>query len=346
MNKRTEPVQSNFAQLAEHDEQLVRLGLLAERYFPDDPNTSILKLRQLAELLAQKTAASIGLYVSSEESQFELIRRLQDKGVFSREICQLFGEVRRAGNVANHEMTGDHRTALATLKISWQLGIWFHRTFKDAGFKAGAFIPPGKSGIGFQPVKSGTTGKMPIPPEVQAELDRLNQERDAFQSKHKEAVQQLSSTEAKLEQASSEQAFWEAMALEAENDKAELKERLEAIQAQAAEQPKEDKAKIVAAANKAAQSVHLDEAETRKLIDEQLRQAGWEVDSNLLRYAKGTRPEKGKNKAIAEWPTENMAYSSNVGVTNGSPNQRPTRRRISHRSRSWLSVTCTKKSAK
>lgn len=38
-------IQTNFAQLAEHDEQLLRLGLLAERYFPEDPNTSLLKLR-------------------------------------------------------------------------------------------------------------------------------------------------------------------------------------------------------------------------------------------------------------------------------------------------------------
>src|SRR5919202_4108631 len=39
---------SNFAHLQEHDEQLLRLGMLAERYFPDDPNTALLKLRQLA----------------------------------------------------------------------------------------------------------------------------------------------------------------------------------------------------------------------------------------------------------------------------------------------------------
>ena len=30
---------SNFAHLQEHDAQLLRLGMLAERYFPDDPNT-------------------------------------------------------------------------------------------------------------------------------------------------------------------------------------------------------------------------------------------------------------------------------------------------------------------
>jgi type I restriction enzyme R subunit len=44
----------NFAYLQEHDEQFLRLGMLAERYFPDDPNTSRIKLRQLAELLVQR----------------------------------------------------------------------------------------------------------------------------------------------------------------------------------------------------------------------------------------------------------------------------------------------------
>ena len=45
------------------------------------------------------------------------------------------------------------------------------------------------------------------------------------------------------------------------------------------------------------------EAETRYLIDEQLRRVGWEADTEKLRYSKGTRPEKGRNIAIAEWPT-------------------------------------------
>ena len=46
------------------------------------------------------------------------------------------------------------------------------------------------------------------------------------------------------------------------------------------------------------------EAETRYLIDQQLRKVGWEVDTQKLRYSKGTRPEKGRNIAIAEWPTD------------------------------------------
>lgn len=36
------------------------------------------------------------------------------------------------------------------------------------------------------------------------------------------------------------------------------------------------------------------EAETRYMIDEQLRKVGWEADTETLRYAKGTRPQKGK----------------------------------------------------
>ena len=81
---------SNFAHLAEHDEQLLRLGMLAERYFPDDPNTCLLKLRQYGELLAQWVASHVGEYASAEEAQFDLLRRLQGQGLIPRKIGQLF----------------------------------------------------------------------------------------------------------------------------------------------------------------------------------------------------------------------------------------------------------------
>lgn len=45
------------------------------------------------------------------------------------------------------------------------------------------------------------------------------------------------------------------------------------------------------------------EKQTRLLIDEQLRNAGWQTDSEELTYSKGIRPSAGKNIAIAEWPT-------------------------------------------
>lgn len=52
------------------------------------------------------------------------------------------------------------------------------------------------------------------------------------------------------------------------------------------------------------------EAQTRCLIDEQLRKAGWEADTTNLRYSKGTRPVKGRNIVISEWPTNSAFYKN------------------------------------
>lgn len=57
-------------------------------------------------------------------------------------------------------------------------------------------------------------------------------------------------------------------------------------------------------ANKKALNVKLSEAQTRELIDEQLRKVGWDANTEVIRYSKGIRPTKGKNLAIAEWPTD------------------------------------------
>lgn len=282
-------LRTNFAHLEKHDEQLVRLGMLAERYFPDDPNTALLKLRQLAELLTQLVATKVGLYTSREEAQYDLLRRLQDQGILPREIAQLFGEVRRAGNAANHAIAGDHRAALAILKITWQLGIWFHRTFADPSFKSGPFVPPA-------PPKDESE-------ELKAELAALARTLANHQAAHQDAAIRLATMEAELRDAKDEQAFWEQMALETEQAKVALEQKLTTEQARGVAQPKSTVTAFMTAAVTAAGSVELDEADTRKLIDEQLRQAGWTADSARLSYAKGTRPEKGKNLAIAEWPT-------------------------------------------
>ncbi len=298
---------SNFAHLQFHDEQLLHLGMLAERYFADDPNTCLLKLRQLSEVLAQLVASNVGILDRPEDSQYELLSRLRDHGILPYEIHQLFSEVRRTGNSANHALAGDHRTALAMLKIVWQIGVWFHRTFKDANFKSGPFIPP-------QAPASETE-------ELRSELETLASELAQYQSAHHEKTQQLDAMEAELKSAKDEQTFWENLATEAEAEKTALQQRLAAKQEAAATQPAKAVASMVTASAKAATHLHLDEAETRLLIDHQLRQAGWLADSVNLRYSKGTRPEKGKNMAIAEWPTESgpADYVLFVGLTPMAP---------------------------
>lgn len=57
-------------------------------------------------------------------------------------------------------------------------------------------------------------------------------------------------------------------------------------------------------ASQAASQRQKTEAETRYIIDQQLRQVGWEADTENLRFSKGNRPAKGRNLAIAEWPTD------------------------------------------
>lgn len=87
---------------------------------------------------------------------------------------------------------------------------------------------------------------------------------------------------------------------EKENLIAELNEKIKEIQAQDI-----SLFERIKKAKKAVDFMNLSEKETRYLIDEQLRRVGWEADTQMLRYANGTRPQKGRNLAIAEWPTAN-----------------------------------------
>ena len=48
----------------------------------------------------------------------------------------------------------------------------------------------------------------------------------------------------------------------------------------------------------------LSEHDTRMIIDKQLREVGWEADTDNLKQSKGIKPEKGRNLAIAEWKTD------------------------------------------
>jgi type I restriction enzyme R subunit len=56
-------------------------------------------------------------------------------------------------------------------------------------------------------------------------------------------------------------------------------------------------------AERAANRIEWSEEETRELIDQQLRTAGWEADSLTLNYhTHKTLPQRGRNMAVAEWP--------------------------------------------
>ena len=293
----TPSASSNFAFLASHDARLAALGALAERFLADDPNTCLLKLRQLGELLAQRAAANVGLYATYEESQAARLGRLRADGAITREIADLFHGLRKVGNLANHEFEGERREALHQLRMARELAVWFHRAFGDPKFKPGPFVPPP------DPRKETEA--------LAAELSRLRAEAATHKTAAAAAqvaleaeARERARAEERAQKDAEERAEWEALATLNEAEKDKLRAELDALQAQQAARSPPARKATVAGAAAAADKLVLDEAATRRIIDQQLRDAGWEVDTDTLTFARGARPELGRAKAIAEWPTD------------------------------------------
>lgn len=304
------PHSPNFGFLGQYDAALVMVAARAEQYFPSDPVTALMKLRQFGELLAQQLAARTGVYGTVEEPQAELLTRLRREGAVPRDVLDLFHDLRRIGNSATHAHQGDHAAAMAALKLARQLAIFFHRTFGDRAFKPGAFQPP-------HPPADATA-------ELRAEIDRLRAERDAgltAAEQAREAAQDAlaarEAAEARATAEATDRAVWESLAAEEQAARSAMAAELAALQRAAASAPAAAQTAIGIAAFIAAEALDLDEASTRDRIDAQLRARGWEADSRTLRYAAGVRPARGRSMAIAEWPTASgpADYALFVGLT-------------------------------
>ncbi len=291
-------VSSNFSFLASQDERLARLGALAERYFFDDAPSALIKLRQLAEFIAKEVAARHGLLPSSAASFDEVLRTLKLRSILPREIADLFFHLKRVGNAAVHENFGTTADALTALKIARAAAIWFHQSYGGKpNYKAGPFVPP--------------TAPVDATNLLKAELEEMRNQVRASSDKEAKALLAYQEAEAARLKAISEaeahrqdKEFWQTYASETEAGLRKTEAALRAAQDTAEATPPLQLDLLAQLANKQAEKVELDEATTRILIDDQLRTAGWTVDSVKLRYAAGTRPQPGQSIAISEWPTE------------------------------------------
>jgi type I restriction enzyme R subunit len=307
--------------------------------FSVDAVASLTKLRLLGERLAKELAAHAGLALGDSSQQSQLLRDLRARSLLHPEVADIFHGLRIAGNRAVHEGVGTPGEALHQLKMTRRLGVAVLTTLGKLppGFKLGPFIPPAA------PVDATA--------ELREEIEVLRREAGKASAAHAEALEaaeferelredyerQLSLLKTKL--AETEAAFDE---LAASRD-----EQVAAMQAFVAAQPAQEQQKsldvLTNNARTAGQRLDLTEAETRGLVDHQLREAGWEADSTLLRYSRGARLVKGRSLAIAEWPTESGPPFS-VGIPRKdyrSSSRRITRRHMtsSTRIRSRRSVS-------
>ena len=291
-------VTSNFDFLSGHDSQLSRLGALAERYFHDDAPGALLKLRQLAEFLAKEVAARNALLPTSSATFDDVLRTLKLRSVMPREVADLFFHLKRLGNQAAHENAGTPADALTALKIARAVAIWFHQGYGGApNFKPGPFVPPAP------PVDATVALRDEVCRLQKQVLASTDAEAKANLARQQAEAERLAAL-TQLEEKQHERDFWETYAAETEAGLKQAETALQAAQKAAEAEPAAQLDILAELAARQADKIELDEATTRVLIDDQLRAAGWIVDSVLLRHANGARPEYGKPMAIAEWPTK------------------------------------------
>jgi type I restriction enzyme R subunit len=288
----------NFDFLAKHDPLLIRYAAQAERFVFEDASLALIRLRQFAELLGRQAAANVGIKTTDEDDFLAVLNWLRERRAVTADILDLFHGLRKAGNAAVHSHTGTRSEALHQLRMARTLGVWFHRSFgKDKKFKPGPFLPPP------DPAQASR--------ELTEELERLRQKvvdhRQEAEKASLNAAQEAElrrKAEAEARRAYDELAAALALAEESEAqltaERARFQEQLAALQASVAAEPAETVEAVVEQAQQAATLLDLDEAATRRIIDQQLRDAGWEADTETLSYKNGVRPQKGRNIAIAE----------------------------------------------
>lgn len=288
----------NFGFLAARDSHLARLGALAESYFRSDPPAALLKLRLFGEALTKQVVARHGVPSAPSATFDEVLREGKARGIFPQQVADLLFQIKRWGNAAAHEDRGSATDALNALKFASAIGVWYHRTYRNApSFDPGPFVPP----VAPADADAGLREQLAILRKTVAEShDAEAQARLRAQDAEAERERLAAS----IDEQQRQRAFWENYAAETEAALVKARDELAAVRAKAQAAPTQDMQMLFAAASRAAEKVELDEDATRVLIDAKLRAAGWTVGSDTLTHAAGARPAYGEAMAIAEWPAK------------------------------------------
>ncbi|MCR5761902.1 MAG: DEAD/DEAH box helicase family protein, partial [Treponema sp.] len=271
---------SNFTFLKTYWPDFAKTMEFAENYVYTDPASSKNKSGLFVELMVREIMRIENIPEPDyDNTHFTRTKILKSEGLLPYDINQWINQVRIKRNDSAHENIASEKEALTVLGFTYQIAIWFMQTYGDSSFKPEEFVKPQapKKKINLMPLVKNQEKKIE---EQKTELENA-----AITIAEKETA--IAERDKKLAE------------LEAEIEKSR-KER-ETIQNLTPQSSltKQDRLKASALAISKAK---LTEAQTRAIIDQQLRKVGWEVDTENLRYSKGTRPQKGRKLAIAEWP--------------------------------------------
>ncbi|EKF9487727.1 type I restriction-modification system endonuclease [Vibrio cholerae] len=307
---------SNFDFLKSHHDWLFKLAESAERNFVPFPNTALVNVRQLGEAIAQTIASRVGVEYGANVKQIDLLKELDCVLRLDDNVRDAFHTIRKLGNSATHAFdSSTHRDALKALMVGHALSMWFHITFGgDAakGFKIQKFVKPEDPSDYVR--------------QLEEQVERLKVESQRTEDRIRVA-EELSKVEAdkaqaeklRAEKMAEEKAIWEELAEEQEKTLSSYRLKMDEANILYRQMfHSKSKADQVSEIQRIEKSLfEMDEAETRVIIDQQLVDAGWEADTENLRYSKGVRPEPNKNRAIAEWPTKSgpADYALFMGMT-------------------------------
>lgn len=135
---------SNFEFLKGVNDFLYKIALAAEKNYPDDPNTTMSKLRIFGESVAKHLGKA--LQIQPTENQFDLIRELTKVPAVDESIINVFHVLRKVGNRAVHDYHNDLDDAAMSLRLAFRLSVWYYRLIKnDPDFASPIFkLPSGE----------------------------------------------------------------------------------------------------------------------------------------------------------------------------------------------------------
>ena len=229
----------NFEFLAPKHPELASLGAFAEAYARPDPASALVKLRTFAEQVVGFIYVTWRLPRPYNANLNDLLHETSFRDGVPSVVRSKLDMLRRDGNGAAHGNTVAAQLALARLREAFDIGAWLFVEF-DRGSPS-AIAPFREPAL--------TVG--------------VDAEKQALQREKRAVVERLAAQDAQLAKVLAD--------LDAKN------QAFAAI-SHVAVKTKEELASLLAQGQKAANTLHLNESQTRRRhIDEQILLAGWEI---------------------------------------------------------------------